>query len=84
MEKEGKKRMEKGEWYLLNPPSVICGKIFKKVQCEYQVPNKPNEYSVCGIPEGGTKSGPFVLRFTENGRVVAMRTDPLRHLHIVK
>lgn len=84
MKKEGKKHMEDGKWYLLNPPSVICGKIFKKVQCEYRVPNKPNEYSVRGIPEGGIKNEPFILRFTENGRVVATRTDPPRHLHIVK
>lgn len=84
MEKVGKRHMENGEWYLLYPPSVICGKIFKKVLCEYRVPLYPNEYSVRGIPEGGTKSEPFILRFTEKGRIVAIRIDPPRHLHIVK
>lgn len=79
-----KRHMEKGEWYLLNPPSVVWGKIFKKVKCDYQVPGKPNEFIVSGIPEGGTKNEPFVLRFTEKGSVVATRTDPPRHLHIVK
>lgn len=84
MEKEEKRHMEEGGWYLLNPPSIICGKVFKKVQCEYRVPNKPDEYSVRGIPEGGTKSEPFILRFTDKGKTVATRTDPPRRLHIVK
>lgn len=79
-----KRHMEDGKWYLLKPPSVICGKVFKKVRCDRQVPGKPNEYMVSGIPEGGTKSEPFVLRFTEKGRIVATLTDQPRHLHIVK
>lgn len=59
--------MRDGEFYDLQPPSVIGGKKYVRVQCEYQVPNHPNEYVVRGIPEGGAVVESFVLRFTDRG-----------------
>ncbi len=68
-------QMQDGLFYNLKPPAIIGGKRFHRVQCEYQVPGKPNEYVVKGIPEGGKKEEPFVLRFTEKGRVRASRSE---------
>ena len=62
-------QMKEGMFYGLNPPAMIGDKIFHKVQCEYQVPRRPNEFVVKGIPQGATEIESFVLRFTPNGRV---------------
>lgn len=62
-------QMNEGMFYDLNPPAVIEGKMFHKVQCEYQVPNRPNEFVVKGIPQGATEIKSFVLRFTPSGEV---------------
>ena len=67
-------QMKDGVFYDLDPPAVIHGKRFHRVKCEYQVPNIPNEYSVRGVPEGGEKEEPFILRFIEKGRVRAFRS----------
>src|SRR3989344_3870784 len=53
--------MRDGVFYDLIPPSNIQGKIFDHVQCEYQVPNSPDEYVVHGVPRGGTDIESFVL-----------------------
>ena len=58
--------MRDGVFYDLIPPSNIQGKIFDHVQCEYQVPNSPDEYVVHGVPRGGTDIESFVLRFSED------------------
>ena len=81
---EKKRNMEDKQWYVLSPSSMICGKVFKKVQCDCQVPGKPNEYIVSGIPEGGTKTESFVLQFTEMGGVRVIPASPPPHLRIVK
>ena len=67
--------MQDGVFYDLRPPAVILGKKFRRVQCEYQVPGKPNEYVVKGIPEGGEKEESFILRFTQKGKVKAFRSE---------
>ena len=67
--------MQDGIFYDLKPPAIIVGKRFHQVQCEYQVPGKPNEYVVKGIPEGGEKEESFVLRFTKKGRVRAFQSE---------
>ena len=69
------RQMEDNIFYELSPPAIIGGKKFNRVQCEYQVPNKPNEYVVKGIPEGGEKEESFVLRFTKKGGVRAFRSE---------
>lgn len=61
--------MQENMWYDLDPPANIQGKIFHRVLCEYQVPGHPNEFSVRGIPTGGTQVEAFILRFTDTGRV---------------
>ena len=68
------REMEDNIFYDLDPPAIIGGKKFHRVQCEYQVPNKPDEYVVKGIPEGGEKEESFVLRFTQKGKVKAFRS----------
>lgn len=68
-------QMQDGAFYDLRPPAIIVGKKFHWVQCEYQVPGKPNEYVVRGIPEGEEKEESFVLRFTQKGRVKAFRSE---------
>ncbi len=62
--------MEDGAFYDLEPPSKTNGKVFRRVQCEYQVPNNVQEYVVRGIPEGHTDVETFVLRFTDRGMSV--------------
>ena len=62
-------QMEEGMFYNLNPPAMVGGEVFDKIQCEYQVPNRPNEFVVKGIPRGETKTESFVLKFTPSGRV---------------
>lgn len=69
-DREDPPKMRDGEFYDLRPPSRIKGKIFPKVQCEYRVPNHPNEYVVRGIPDGGDEPESFVLRFTDRGLIV--------------
>jgi len=69
------REMEDNIFYDLDPPAIIEGKKFHRVQCEYQVPNKPDEYVVKGIPEGGKKEESFVLRFSKKGRVRAFRSE---------
>jgi len=68
-------QMEDNVFYDLNPPAIIGGKKFHRIQCEYQVPNKPNEYVVKGIPEGEEKQESFVLIFTQKGRVRPFRSE---------
>ena len=75
-------QMEEGVFYDLNPPIIVVRRmppyerrIFPKVQCEYQVPNHPDEYVVKGIPTGGTKEESFVLRFTKHGKVRTVRSQ---------
>ena len=68
-------QMQDGVFYDLRPPAIIAGKKFHRVQCEYQVPGKPNEYVVKGIPEGGEKEESFVLIFTQKGKVNAFRSE---------
>jgi len=60
---EARLAMEPGKFYDLQPPAEIGGELYDKVQCEYQVPNSPNEYSVKGIPRGGMEVKAFILRF---------------------
>jgi len=69
------REMEDNIFYDLDPPAIIGGKKFHRVQCEYQVPNKPDEYVVKGIPEGGKKEESFVLRFSKKGRVRAFQSE---------
>ncbi len=71
----GTPQMEDGVFYNLEPPAVVKGEIFHRVECEYQVPNRPNEYVVNGIPEGGSQKKSFVLRFTQKGRVRPSRSE---------
>ena len=68
-------QMQDGVFYDLRPPAIILGKKFHRVQCEYQVPRKSNEYVVRGIPEGGEKEESFVLMFTQKGRVKPFRSE---------
>ena len=70
--------MEDGVFYDLDPPSVVQGQVFRRVLCEYRVPDHPDEYSVKGVPDGGTKEEPFLLRFTSQGRVRAVRSKDQR------
>lgn len=56
--------MQDGKFYDFNPPVKIGEELYDKVQCEYQVPNHPNEYVVRGIPRGSTEVKSMVLRFT--------------------
>jgi len=71
------RQMQDGVWYDLNPPAVVIGKrgqgtrTFRHVLCEYQVPSNPNEYSVRGIPDGGTKEEPFIVTFIPNEKIKA-------------
>ena len=67
--------MVDGQFYDLRPPSVNGAGTFTRVQCEYQVPNHPNEYVVKGIPEGGTEPKSFVLRFTDRGVSATVAED---------
>jgi len=71
-----KREMEDGGWYDFTPPVVVGGKKFPKGMCEFQVPKCPNEYVVCGIPEGGTEKESFVLRFTDRGVRVTPSNPP--------
>lgn len=71
-------QMQDEVFYNLRPPAIIMGKKFHRVQCEYQVPGKPNEYVVNGIPEGGEEEESFVLIFTQRGRVKAFRSEGQR------
>lgn len=64
-----KRMIENEGWYDLDPPAQIGKKVFRRVLCEYQVPGHPNEFSVRGVPDGGSKEEPFILRFTPNGKV---------------
>lgn len=70
--------MEDGVWYDLTPPANIKGKKFHRVICEYRVPNKPNWYSVRGVPEGGKKEEPFILQFSAKGRVMPKKSEDQR------
>ncbi len=70
----GAPQMEDGVFYNLEPPAVVNGETFHRVECEYQVSGRPDEYVVNGIPEGGDKKKAFVLRFTQEGRVRASRS----------
>lgn len=72
------RHMEDGKFYDLRPPSTRTGKIFDKVQCEYQVPGKPDEYVVRGIPRGSTKVQSFVLIFSGLKGVTITETDDER------
>ncbi len=74
----GASQMEDGVFYNLEPPAVVKGEIFHRVECEYQVPGRPNEYVVNGIPEGGDQGKSFVLRFAQKGRVRASRSGNRR------
>jgi len=71
--------MQDGVFYDLSPPAIIAGKRFHRVQCEYQVPNKPEEYVVKGIPEGGEREEPFLLRFGQRGKVEISRSESQDH-----
>jgi len=62
-------QMNEGTFYDLDPPAVIKGKVFRRVRCEDQVSNSSNEFVVKGIPQEGTETESFVLRFTSSGRV---------------
>ena len=75
--------MKDGQWYNLTPPSIIKGKKFPKVRCWYQVPSNPNEYVVCGVPEGGNEEETFILRFTDRGVKVTL-SNPPPHLCLAK
>ena len=75
-------QMQDGVFYDLNPPAIVVRrmspytrKIFPRVQCEYHVPNHPDEYVVRGVPEGGDKEESFVLKFTQKGKVRAFRSE---------
>lgn len=75
-------QIQDGVFYDLRPPAIVISKIspqvrkiFHRVQCEYQVPGKPNEYVVKGIPEGGEQEESFVLIFTQKGEVRAFRSE---------
>ncbi|OGY42761.1 MAG: hypothetical protein A2Y67_02475 [Candidatus Buchananbacteria bacterium RBG_13_39_9] len=68
-------QMEEGVFYDLTPPSVIQGKIYHRVMCEYRVPNQPDEYVVKGIPEGGVTPKSFVLKFTDRGKVIPRKSE---------
>ncbi len=92
---DGPPQMEDGVFYDLVPPSIIHGEFFHRVKCEYRVSNHPNEYSVCGIPEGGSQEKAFILRFKDLGRGVRVvrsekqdfdqdRGDSGPHLRLVK
>lgn len=61
--------MKPREFYRLDPPVIICGRMFINVRCEFQVPNGPSEYVVRGIPEGGKKEESFVLIINRKGTV---------------
>ncbi len=62
--------IEDGRFYDLQPPANIGGELYDRIQCEYQVPNNPQEYVVQGIPRGETKIKSFVLRFSPNSGVI--------------
>lgn len=79
--KASERVMEDGQWYFLDPSASVGGKTFRRVICEYQVPNSPKEYSVRGVPDGGDEEEAFILRFTDKGRV---RVTPAPHLRVVK
>jgi hypothetical protein len=68
-------QMVAGVFYDLDPPAVIHGKVFRRVMCEYQVPAKPNEYVVKGIPDGATDPESFLLIFTGNGKVIPKQSE---------
>jgi hypothetical protein len=76
--------MEDGTWYDLDPPANVGRKVFRRVVCEYQVPNNPNEYSVRGIPDGGSEEEPFILRFTPDGKVRPMRSANQASMRLVR
>jgi len=67
--------MEVGIFYDLDPPAVIGGKIFRRVECIFQVPGHPDEYVVRGIPDGGTTQESFGLKFTQQGRIKPVRSS---------
>lgn len=62
----GEPFMREGEFYDLNPPSIVEGQIFHRVQCEGLYPDDPHRFIVRGIPQGKTESVLFVLRFVPN------------------
>lgn len=68
-------QMRAGVFYDLRPPAIIAKREFHRVQCEYQVPGKSNEYVVKGIPEGEEKEESFVLIFTQKGKVRPFRSE---------
>jgi len=76
-------QMEEGVFYDLNPSAAVKGERFSRVQCEYRVPNNPNEYVVKGIPDGGTRKKSFVLRFTKGGRVRHFRSSNQSDIRLV-
>ncbi len=65
-----------GQWYDLDPPVVIGEKQFCKVRCEYQVPNKPNEFSVGGTPIDGGDEESFLLIFRQDRGVKVTPSAP--------
>ncbi|MBI4059707.1 hypothetical protein HY406_01445 [Candidatus Giovannonibacteria bacterium] len=69
------RHLENGAWYDLQPPvETKDGLVFRRARCQYQVPGRPNEYSLEGMPDGHTKMEGFILRFTDTGRVVAKKS----------
>lgn len=69
------RRLQDGTWYDLEPPVTTGdGLVFRRARCQYQVPGAPNEYSLEGVPDNGTKMKAFVLRFTEKGRIVPRKS----------
>ncbi|MBT3690387.1 hypothetical protein HOE31_00330 [bacterium] len=73
-----KRDMIDGKWYKLTPPSVIGGKSYSLVCCEYKDlnPKYPNDYIVKGISEGGTELESFILRFGDKGVCVELAEPP--------
>ncbi len=67
--------MEDGKFYNIEPEIVVNGKIYHRVQCEYRNPGNPNEYSLCGIPEGGDRMQSFILNFAKDGTRIKINKD---------
>ena len=61
--------MTDGKEYVLDPPANINGKIIRRAECEFRVPNQSDEYSLRGVPEGEDEPISFLLKMTGGGNV---------------
>ncbi|MBU4536862.1 hypothetical protein KJ603_02370 [Patescibacteria group bacterium] len=72
-----RRHLKDREWYDLSEPHITENKKpIHKIQCEFQHPQKTNEYVVRGYPEGETELYSFILIFGNKGLKVTPSKPP--------